>query len=123
MTTEFMIAVVIFILFLVWFRMDVKKRRWSTERIGSLASSILSLNYSINPNMPQQYGPDRPMYKNIFANAVTMNASRTSADINFTFVNQKNGQESKSFTFTLKDSDIDNCPFVGSDETSLCINV
>jgi len=121
MVTEFMIAVVIFILFIVWFRMDAKKRRWGTARIGSLSSSVLSLDYSINPNVPQQYGPDKPMYKNIFADTVNMNTSKTSADIDFIFVNQDNSQESKSFTFTLKDSDISTCPVVLDD--SLCINV
>ena len=121
MMTEFMIAVVIFILFLVWFRIDVKKRRWGTERIGSLASSVLFLDYSINPNVPQQYGPDKPMYKNIVADAVNMNTNKTLADIDFTFVNQDNSRESKSFTFALKDSDISTCPVVLDD--SLCINV
>ena len=123
MKSEFIVALVILIMFLIWFYIDTHNKRWSERRIGSMASNLLMLDKNINPDVSQISGSNKTVYKNILAETVTINNEKTSATIVFNFIRQNNSSRLLSYTFDLKNANIEECVILSPNETNLCLTL
>lgn len=107
-------AISIILIFIVWFYMDTKEKRWSDERIGNLASSVLMYDTEVNIRIPRDDGMIQPTYKMILPQITNINHDKTLANIQFMFIDQENNKTYQWYTFTLKDHDISYCSFTDS---------
>jgi len=113
MLNELIVAIIIFIIFIVGFIIDARNRRWGDDRIGSLAGTIMINNNLINPSDDKGIGK----FQAINSKKVTMLSDET-ADICFEFIDQNGIYTYDTYNFKLVDWHVQKCS-----PSDLCVAV
>lgn len=98
-SSAFLVASIIILLFILWFVLNTHTKRWSNDRIGSLAASTLINNITYNPLINNDTG--KHTYRAINAKQVNTRPDKKTSEIYFEFVDQFDKRTYHVYVFTL----------------------